>query len=117
LIFDSYLERSHKVRFWSQTETNGEWIRPLDHAHCPEALQWPAETTTPDSGDVVKHQTGSCVAHFIDCIRSQKPSFLSFQASAPTAELGWAILMSAATGAPIDLPLDREKARVHFATS
>ncbi len=113
-IFDSYLERTHKVRLWSEEQTNREWIRPLDPASCPAELLWPPETTTPDSGDVMEHQTGSCVAHFIDCVRQGEQSFLSFEASASTAELGWAILMSAATGAPIDLPLDRGRARAHF---
>ncbi len=113
-IFDSYLERSHKVRLWSETQTDRQWIRPLDPEGCPENLRWPEDTTTPDSGDVMEHQTGSCVAHFIDCVRSGKPSFLGFEASAPTAELGWAILLSTATGKPVDLPLDRDQARTHF---
>jgi predicted dehydrogenase len=113
-IFDSYLERSHKVRMWSESQTDRKWVRPLDPDTCPPEYLWPEETTTPDSGDVMKHQTGSCVTHFIDCIRNGKQSFLSFEASASTAELGWAILMSAATGNPIDLPLDRGQARRHF---
>lgn len=115
-IFDSYLDRPQKVRYWSETMTDRQWVRPLDLDHCPAAYQWPEGTTTPDSGDVMNHQTGACVAHFLDCVQSGKPSFLSFEASAPTAELGWAILLSAQTGDPIALPLDRARARKHFAT-
>ncbi|MDE0860755.1 MAG: Gfo/Idh/MocA family oxidoreductase [Akkermansiaceae bacterium] len=112
-IFDSYLERSHKVRYWSETETEREWIRPLDPASSAEHF-WGEETTTPDSGDVMQHQTGSCVEHFIDCVRSGEQSFLGFENSASTAELGWGILLSVATGVPVDFPLDREIARAHF---
>lgn len=115
-IFDSYLERSHKVRLWSESETKRQWVRPLDPDTCPKDLLWPEDTTTPDSGDVMQHQTGSCVSHFIDCVRQGQQSFLSFQSSVPTAELGWAVLLSAETGDPIDLPLDRERARRHFAS-
>lgn len=113
-IFDSYLERSHKVRLWSETQTEKEWVRPLDPESCPEALLWPEETTTPDSGDVMQHQTGACVEHFVECVRTGKSSFLSFDASAPTAALGWAILMSVDLGAPVKLPLDQDQARTHF---
>ncbi len=112
-IFDSYTERAHKVRYWSESETDRKWVRPLD-PECPAANRWGEDTTTPDSGDVMQHQTGSCVSHFIDCVQNGEQSFLSFESSAPTAELGWGILLSAATGEPIDLPLDRERARAHF---
>ncbi|MFT4640097.1 MAG: putative dehydrogenase [Verrucomicrobiales bacterium] len=113
-IFDSYLERPSKVRMWSESQTNRQWVRPLDPDSCPPEYLWPEETTTPDSGDVMQHQTGSCVNHFIDCVRDGKQSFLSFEASSPTAALGWAILLSVAKGSPIDLPLDHEQARQHF---
>ncbi len=113
-IFDSYLERTHKVRMWSELQTGREWVRPLDPKTCPPEHLWPEDTTTPDSGDVMEHQTGSCVEHFMACVRDGKQSFLSFEASASTAELGWAILMSVATGNPVTLPLDRNQAREHF---
>ena len=68
LIFDSLLDRPQKVRVWSEKTTDGKWIYPLDAERCKaeevEEHQWPAETTTPDSGDVMKHQTGACVSHF-----------------------------------------------------
>ncbi len=113
-IFDSYLDRPNKVRMWSESQTDRQWIRPLDPDSCPPEYRWPEETTTPDSGDVMQHQTGSCVNHFIDCVRSGKQSFLSFEATSSTAALGWAILMSVAQGSPIDLPLDHDQARKHF---
>jgi myo-inositol 2-dehydrogenase / D-chiro-inositol 1-dehydrogenase len=113
-IFDSYLDRPQKVRVWSARSTGGKWIYPLDPAHCPAELAWPEDTTTPDSGNVVAHQTGACVEHFLDCVKTGQQSFLSFTQSAATAELGWAALISADTGSPVDLPLDHTLARGHF---
>ena len=63
LIFDSYLDRPNKVRLWSNSKTGGQWVYPLDADRCPEANRWPEDTTTPDSGDVMQHQTGACVDH------------------------------------------------------
>jgi len=104
LIFDSYLDRPDKIRLWSNATTAGEWIYPLDPGRCPEANLWPPDTTTPDSGDVVKHQTGACVDHFINCLKTGEQSFLSFENSAPTAEIGWAALQSSESGKPVLLP-------------
>ena len=98
LIFDSYLDRPNKIRVWSNKTTDGKWVYPLDPSRCPKTSAWPEDTTTPDSGDVVNHQTGACVNHFLDCIIEEKASFLSFENSASTAELGWAALKSANSG-------------------
>ncbi len=120
-VFDSQLDRAHKVRYWSNEATDGKWVFPLDVARCKaqgaEALTWPAETTTPDSGDVIEHQTGACVGHFIECVKSGKQSPLSFANSAAIAEIGWAAQISAATGKEIPLPLDRKLATEFFANS
>jgi predicted dehydrogenase len=118
LIFDSYLDRPQKIRIWSGEATGGRWVYPLDPDRCaadgtPE-LAWPAGTTTPDSGDVVQHQTGACVDHFLGCIHRGEQSFLSFANSAPVAELGWAAQMSAARGVPVALPLDPDDAARFF---
>lgn len=121
LIFDSYLDRPQKIRFWSNQTTDGKWVYPLDPARCEtEGLSqhiWPETTTTPDSGDVMNHQTHRCVAHFIDSIHSGTPSFLSFANSASVAEVGWAAQMSAALKQPVDLPLDYSTATDFFASS
>jgi hypothetical protein len=77
-------------------------------------LGWPPDTSTPDSGDVMRHQTGACVSHFLECIRKGEQSHLSFVNSAPVAELGWAALISAAEGVPVELPLDPERAGEFF---
>lgn len=105
LIFDSYLDRPNKIRLWSNAATKGEWVYPLDPTRCRPETCWPESTTTPDSGDVVEHQTGACVEHFINCIKTGKQSFLSFENSAPTAEIGWAALQSSRTGKPVTLPM------------
>lgn len=117
-IFDSYLDRPNKIRFWSNQLTEGKWIYPLDRERCRaagvESLAWPDDTTTPDSGDVVKHQTGKCVSHFLDCVASGQQSPWSFANSASTAEIGWAALMSAELGQAIKLPLDWATAKEFF---
>jgi predicted dehydrogenase len=118
LIFDSLLDRPQKVRFWSEKTTGGKWIYPLDPMRCEAEgraeLGWPPDTSTPDSGDVMRHQTGACVSHFLECIRKGEQSHLSFVNSAPVAELGWAALISAAEGVPVELPLDPERAGEFF---
>jgi predicted dehydrogenase len=114
LVFDSLADRPQKVRYWSAATTNGKWVSPLDPTRTPPALAWPLETTTPDSGDVVQHQTGAVVEHFIQCIRSGQESPLSFAQAAPIAELGWAAQLSAARGRPVDLPLDWDEAEAFF---
>lgn len=118
LIFDSLLDRPQKVRFWSEKSTEGKWIYPLDPRRCEDEGTtdhlWPPDTSTPDSGDVMRHQTGACVSHFLECIREGEQSYLSFVNSAPVADLGWAAQISAAEGVPVDLPLDQERAEKFF---
>jgi len=112
LIFDSLVDRPNKVRLWSRGVNGGKWVYPLDAERCAAdgVAPWPADTTTPDSGDVVEHQTGACVDHFIRCIREDRQSPLSFIHSAAVAEVGWAAQVSAQTGKPVALPLDHDEA-------
>ena len=116
--FDSQQPRAYKVRYWSESVTQGKWIFPLDSKQCAEQgmsnLVWPENTTTPDSGNVVEHQTGACVGHFVDCIKNNQKSPLSFVNSSIIAEIGWAAQISAATGQRVELPLDWDKARNFF---
>jgi predicted dehydrogenase len=118
LIFDSYLERPQKVRYWSEGRAEGRWIYPLDRERCEREgkadFAWEDGATTPDSGDVMHHQTGACVDHFLNCIHSGEQSFLSFRNSAPVAELGWAAQISAARQKRVTLPLEEEVARYFF---
>jgi 1,5-anhydro-D-fructose reductase (1,5-anhydro-D-mannitol-forming) len=118
LIFDSYLDREQKVRFWSNERTDGKWVYPLDADRCRRENVsehiWPEDTTTPDSGDVVTHQTAACVDHFLECIQSGRQSFLSFANTASIAELGWAAQISVARRAPVALPLGWGHARSFF---
>ena len=117
-VFDSQQERPQKIRYWSEKSTDGKWIFPLDPGRCKtegvENLVWPPETTTPDSGDVIEHQTGTCVGHFIECVKSGQKSPLSFANSSTIAQIGWAAQMSAETGKEISLPLDINEAKAFF---
>ena len=117
-IFDSQLDRPQKVRYWSRQSAAGEWVYPLDAERCKtqglEKLAWPADTTTPDSGNVIDHQTGTCVGHFIDCVKAGRKSPLGFAASAIVGEISWAAQMSAATGKEIPLPLNWDQAQEFF---
>jgi predicted dehydrogenase len=114
LVHDSLTDPSHKVRFWSSA-TDQKWIYPLDRQRCEAEgfgdLAWPEGTPTPDSGDVIHHQTADAATHFIDCIRQQEDSPLSFQNTRVVTELGWATQMSAKLGQPVDLPIDLDQAR------
>ncbi|HLU99986.1 MAG TPA: Gfo/Idh/MocA family oxidoreductase [Acidobacteriota bacterium] len=118
-IFDSLLDRPQKVRYWSEAETGGKWVYPLDRERCRREglseVAWPEDTSTPDSGDVIHHQTELCVDHFLTCIQKGEQSPLSFVRSAIVAEIGWAAQMSSSLRRPIELPLDYEYARSHFA--
>lgn len=120
-VYDSLAERPLKVRYWSGRSTEGKWVYPLDADRCRseglERVAWPEGTTTPDSGDVMQHQTHECVAHFIECVKSGKKSPLGFANSAAVAEIGWAAQMSSATGKEVALPLDFEQAEDFFAAS
>ncbi len=113
LIFDSQLDQAQKLRIWRHGVADDRWVYPLDGARCQTdgVEPWPADTTTPDSGDVIEHQTGAAVDHFLDCIRNEKPSPLGFDHSAAVAEVGWAAQVSALTGQPVALPLDTKQTR------
>lgn len=118
-IFDSQLDRPQKIRMWSNALTEGKWVYPLDAERCrSEGIEpWPMETTTPDSGDVIEHQTGACIDHFIECIKTRTPSPLSFANAAAIMEIGWAAQMSAVLQRPIDLPLNQNEAARFFAAN
>lgn len=115
-VFDSQLDRPQKVRYWSAKQTQGQWIYPLDVDRCQrqgcDALIWPVDASTPDSGNVLDHQLGACVDHFLRCVHAGKQSPLSFANSAMIAELGWAARASAETGKEIALPLDSRVAQI-----
>lgn len=117
-IFDSQLDRAQKVRYWSTRSTDGRWIYPLDIERCKrngaESLVWSADTTTPDSGNVVEHQIGACINHFIGCIKRHTKSPLSFTNSRVIGEACWAARMSALTGQRVSLPLDWDAAGAFF---
>ena len=115
-IFESQIDRPYKVRYWSNKTTDGKWIRPLDKEDAGQ-LTWPENTTTPDSGDVVEHQTGECVGHFIECIKNNTKSPLGFVNSQMITEIGWAAQMSAAQNKEIQLPLDWDEAKKFFGDS
>ena len=118
-IFDSQTDQPVKVRLWSNSIAEGKWIFPLDVDRCQRDgaadAAWGEDIDLPDSGDVVNHQTAEAIGHFIDCIRNDTQSPLSFENSALIGELGWATQLSAATGREVPLPLDYDEAERHFA--
>jgi predicted dehydrogenase len=118
LLFDSQLDRPAKVRYWKRGLANDKWLYPLDQARCgADGVEpWPADTTTPDSGNVIEHQTASAVGHFIESIKTGRPSPLSMDHSAQVAEIGWAAQVSALTHQPVALPLDIAHARAVLAS-
>jgi predicted dehydrogenase len=113
LVFDPLLDRPQKVRLWQNDLADRQWIYPLDPARCHKmnVEPWPADTTTPDSGNVVEHQTARCVGHFVDCIRQDRQSPLSFINSAAVSEVQFAAQVSAKLSQPVELPLDHALAR------
>jgi predicted dehydrogenase len=120
-VFDAQQERPQKVRYWSE-QTKGRWAFPLDPARCDRdglsELAWPAEMLTPDSGNVIgnviEHQLGECLVHFINCVQARTQSPLSFGSSSLIAEIGWAARMSAVQKREIALPLDLGEAELFF---
>lgn len=117
-IFESQIDRPYKVRYWSTKTTESKWVWPLNAERSreqgQESLIWPEDTTTPDSGDVVEHQTSECIGHFIDCLKTNTKSPLSFVNSQTIAEIGWAAQISAGSGKEIALPLDWNQAKNYF---
>jgi predicted dehydrogenase len=114
-VFDSLLDHGEKIRYWSEAKTGGEWVHPLrgEVASGPksgELAGWPSDLSLPDSGNVVHHQTGDAIDHFLNCIKEGIDSPLSFAASSPIAEIGWAAQISAATGREVALPLSVDEA-------
>jgi len=114
-VFDSQQPHKNKIRYWSQKSTQGKWGFPLDHEQCyNQGLRncvWPDTMSTPDSGNVVEHQTGAAISHFIDCIKANVKSPLSFANSSEIAEIGWASQISAILKKPVSLPLNWANAR------
>lgn len=118
LVFDSQLDHEDKVRLWSNKITQGKWIRPLNQDRCKKEdvahLAWPKETTTPDSGDVIHHQTHLCVDHFLKHIEMKEKSPLGFSQSQGLGELAWAAQLSAQTHQPVSLPLNQQETLSYF---
>lgn len=113
LVFDPLLDRPQKVRMWREGSADGQWHYPLDAERCAgqNVEPWPADTTTPDTGNVAELHTTRCVGHFIECIHEDRQSPLSFVNSAIIAEIGWAAQASAKLKRPVALPLDADLIR------
>ena len=117
-VFDPGHAQPQKVRYWSQRDTAGKWIWPLDNPRCEKEnvspLAWPPNTSTPDSADIIHHQTAACVEHFLECVMERRQSPLSFVGAGPIGEIGWAAQISASANRPISLPLNRAMATEFF---
>jgi len=106
-VFDSQTEGPFKVKFWSESETEGKWVYPFNKDLADEKYLW-GKMKTPDSGDVVHHQTKECTAHFIERAMRKEKSPLGFANSAKVAEIGFAALVSEALRKRVTLPLDEK---------
>lgn len=114
-VFDSLVEQGEKIRYWSDSKTGGEWVYPLRAGSASELTSeavagWSSDLALPDSGNVVHHQTGDAIDHFLECVNEGIDSPLSFAASSPIAEIGWAAQISSITHREIPLPLDANEA-------
>lgn len=98
--FDSLAERAASVRYRCPA-SGGAWVRPLAPGEGPA---WPADTTTPTSGDVIGRAVQACVGHFVDCIANHRPSPLGFAAIRQVQDLGFAAQESARCGREVALP-------------
>ena len=101
-------QRSHKVRLKSRKLTGGEWLYPMNRDMTPEEKLWPRDMSFPDSGDCIHHKTRESVGHFIECVQKKQKSPFGFSNSFSTCEVVFAARVSAETGEPVALPLDRK---------
>ncbi|HLV79941.1 MAG TPA: Gfo/Idh/MocA family oxidoreductase [Chthonomonadaceae bacterium] len=62
-------------------------------------------TITADSGDVTHHPFQAQMDHLVDCILSERESFINLEEGAKSHEVCYALDRSAATGQPVRLPL------------
>jgi len=106
-VFDSQTEDHFKVKYWSEEFTDGEWVYPFNPELTEEKFQW-GNIKSPDSGDVIHHQTTECVGHFVDCIVNKKKSPLSFAGARYAAEIAFAAMVSDKLKKRVELPLDEE---------
>jgi len=116
-VFDNQQELKNKIRYCSDRTTEGQWVWPLDSEKCRregfESLIWETDTNLTDSTEAAGFRLNGCINHFINCVKNDEKSYLSFENASNVAQIGWAAQMSAATGKEISLPLDVPTAR-HF---
>ena len=105
-IFDSRLEQELKIRYWSDSITNGQWVYPLNAGSSDSVF--PHDVFLPDSGDVMDHQVNIAMTHFLDSVDSGIDSPLSFVNSRVISEIGWAAQLSAKEHREVMIPLSDE---------
>ena len=109
-VFDSQTEDAFKVKYWSESLTGGKWVYPLNAELTEAKYLWP-NLKTPDSGEVIHHQTQECTSHFVSLVKEGKKSPLGFANSRRVAEIGFAAIVSDRLGHErVRLPLDKSLA-------
>ena len=108
-VFDSQTEHPLKIKYWSEEFTDGKWVYPFNPELTEEKFLW-RDTKSPDSGDVIHHQTRECIGHFVDCIIEGKKSPLSFANARFAGEIAFAAMVSDKLKKRVELPLDEKLA-------
>jgi predicted dehydrogenase len=108
-VFDSQTEHPFKVKLWSEERTGNQWVYPFNPDMTPEEHQWTG-VKSPDSGDVIHHQTTECVDYFIRCIIEERRCELGFVNAGTAGEVAFAAMVSHRLKRRIELPLDEELA-------
>lgn len=98
-VFDSQAARERSVRYRC-ADTRGTWVHPMDPASEP-AIRWPADISTPISGNSIERVVGTCIDHFVGCLTSGRQSPLAFAAIRTVQDLCFAAQRSAALGRPV----------------
>ncbi|NLE06913.1 MAG: Gfo/Idh/MocA family oxidoreductase, partial [Crenarchaeota archaeon] len=114
-IFDSRVKFADKIRLWNETTTDGEWVYPLRNvvnAEDKHLKLFTPDMMLPDSGNVMDHQVGRAVEHFIESVRSDRDSPLSFSQSRLIGEIGWAAQISAKYHREVGLPLSESDKKI-----
>lgn len=117
-VFDNQQKTKNKIRYCSEKTTGEQWIWPLNSEKAGKddfkSLLWESDFNLTDSSEAAGIRLNSSINHFINCVKKNEKSELSFNNASMIAQVGWAAQISAVTGKEIPLPLDNQKAKEFF---